>query len=563
MAWLFGAPAQALIWSLIAVGALLLAFNAGDFAAYARAELGRGHMLLALWITYPVIKALHEAAHAFAVKAFGGEVHEVGISLLLLTPLPYVDASASAAFADKRQRLIVAGAGIAVEALLATLALVLWLLLQEGAARQLAFAVAFTGGVSTVLVNANPLLRLDGYHLVCDALELPNLAPRSQRWWQQTVKRHVLRLRHVQPLPVATGEWPWLFAHAPLAWVYRVLLVATLAVLLAQWHALAGLAVLALGLWTLLLRPLWLLLRWALDSPELQGARARAALAGSGLAALALLLLFALPLPHRSVAPGLVWLPEDALVRPAVAGFVDEVMVADGDLVVPGTLLVRLANEPLLQELATVQAKLLQMQIERDERFASDALRSELAGDELARLVAQREELQARVAALDLRAAVRGRAVIPRQLLPGRHVEQGETIGQVLPPGEPLVRALVGNDDIDAVRAQPGAITVALARTDGATARAQLVGAIPRASTALPSAALGEDADGPIATDAADASGHTAREPRFALDLRLLPGAAEAPVGSRALVTFDHGRTHLAALLAQFVRRAFLRHFER
>ncbi|MCC7152713.1 MAG: hypothetical protein IT501_11945 [Rubrivivax sp.] len=563
VAWLFSARAQAVLWSVVALGALLLALNAGDFSAYARAELGRGHMLLALWIAYPLIKALHEAAHAFAIKAYGGEVHEVGVSLLLLTPLPYVDASASSAFADKRQRITVAAAGIAVEALLASGALVLWLLLQDGFARQMAFAVAFIGGISTLLVNANPLLRLDGYHVFCDALDLPNLAPRSQRWWQQTLKRHLLRLPQARPLTMAAGEWPWLLVHAPLAWTYRLLLVGTLATLLAQWHALAGLAVLALATWTMLLRPLWLMLRWSLASPELQGARARAGLAGAGLAMLAALILFALPLPHRSFAPGLVWLPEDAMVRPAVDGFVDEVLVSDGELVVPGTLLVRLANEPLLQELTAVQAKLVQMQIERDDRFASDALRSELAGDELARLVAERTELQARVDALDVRAVVRGRAAIPPRLLPGRHVTQGETIAQVLPPGEPVIRALVANDDIEAVRTQPGTITVALARTDGASARAQLVGAIPRASTALPSAALGEEADGPIATDTADGSGRTAREPRFALELELLPGATPAPVGSRTLVTFDHGRTHLAALLAQFVRRAFLRHFER
>jgi putative peptide zinc metalloprotease protein len=560
VAWLFGARAQALIWSLVALGALLLALNADAFAAYARAELGGGHMLLALWLAYPLIKALHEAAHAFAVKAYGGEVHEIGVSLLLLTPVPYVDASAATAFSDKRKRIVVGGAGIAVEAVLGTAALVLWLLLQDGWARELAFAVAFIGGVSTLLVNANPLLRLDGYHVLCDALELPNLAPRSQRWWQQFLKHRVLRLPQARPLHAAAGERAWLIAHAPLAYVYRVFLVGALALLLAAWHPAAGLLVLALGAWSMLLRPLALALRWGLQSPELNGARTRAALAGLALTTLAALLLFALPLPDRSHAPGLVWLPEDAFVRPAVDGFVQELAVRDGETVAPGTLLLRLRNEPLQLERAGVDARLQQTRIERIEHYEVDLLRSQLAADEMARLLALRDELQARVAALEVRAAVAGQVAVPPQLVVGRYVEQGQTIAHVLPPGERLVRALVDNDDIEAVRTQPGTITVALARSGGHEAAATLVGGVPRSSTALPSAALGEEAGGPIATDPDDASGRTARVPRFALDLRL-PAHAQARVGTRTLVTFEHGQTHLAGLLARAVRRAFLRHF--
>lgn len=560
LAWLFGVRAQRVLWSLIALGALLLALHAGEFASYARAELGRGHMLLALWLCYPLIKALHEAAHALAVKAYGGEVHEVGLSLLLLTPVPYVDASAATAFADKRKRIVVSAAGIAVEALLGSAALVLWLLLEDGWARQLAFAVAFIGGVSTLLVNANPLLRLDGYHVLCDALELPNLAPRSQRWWQQLFKRRLLRLPQAQPLHVASGERGWLLAHAPLALAYRAFLVGTLALLLADTHPAAGLLVLALGAWSLLLQPLYRALRWSLESPELAGARTRAALAGLGLATLAALLLFALPLPQRSHAPGLVWLPEDAMVRPAVDGFVQELAVRDGEPVAPGTLLLRLTNEPLQLELAGVEARLLQARVERIAQYEVDLLRSQLAADEMQRLSALREELQARVAALELRAAITGRAAIPPTLVPGRHVQQGQTLAYVLPPGERLVRALVDNDDIEAVRAHPGAITVALARSDGLALAAQLVGGVPRASRELPSAALGEEAGGPIATDAADSSGRTARAPRFAVDLRL-PAHADVRVGTRALVTFEHGRTNLAGVLARALRRAFLRHF--
>lgn len=507
LAWLFGRGPQAAIWVVVALGALLLALNAQAFAAYAHSELGSGRMWVAMWLVYPLIKALHEAAHAFAVKSFGGEVHEVGVTLLLLTPVPYVDASASTAFADRRERVVVGAAGVAVEALLATAALVLWLLLEPGALRDLAFAVAFVGGVSTLVVNANPLLRFDGYHVLCDAFELPNLALRSSRWWQQAAKRWLLRLPQAT-LAVALGERGWLVAYAPLAFAYRVLLLATLTAMVANWSAAAGLAVLALAAWAVALRPAWQALRWSLESPELHGARLRAGLAATGAAVLAGLGLFVLPVPHHTHAPGIVWLPDDAMVRPAVDGFVEQVVVHDGDIVQPGALLFTLGNEPLQVELAGVEAKLLLEQVERNDRFATDTLRSGLAADRIEQLATQRERLHARVAALEVRAAAAGRVALDSRLVAGRHLVQGEIVAQVLPGGAPLVRALIANDDIDAVRADPGEITVALARIGGGRdARATLIGGVPKASTALPSAALGEPAGGTIATDPADATG--------------------------------------------------------
>ncbi|MBA2724091.1 MAG: peptidase M50, partial [Methylibium sp.] len=284
--WLFGLGARIAVGLLIAIGALLLAVNAGAVSDFAHRELGSGRMLLMMWLAYPLMKALHEMAHAFAVKVHGGDVHEIGITLLMLTPVPYVDASASIAF-DKRRRIGVAAAGIVVEAVLASLALVLWLLLEPGLAKEFAFAVVFVGALSTVVVNGNPLLRFDGYYVLCDAAELPNLGVRSTRYWQYLVKRRLLRLRHVRFGGRARGEGPWLLAYAPLSWAYRTAMIALLAVLAAEWSATLGLVVLALGVWWVLLKPAFAAVRWVAQSGEAQGHRPRAAFAA--LAAFALL----------------------------------------------------------------------------------------------------------------------------------------------------------------------------------------------------------------------------------------------------------------------------------
>lgn len=561
--WLFSAGGRLAAAAILAVGLLLLALHAGSVADFAHRELGGGRLLLMMWLVYPLMKALHELAHAFAVKVHGGEVHEIGVSLLLLTPVPYVDASASVAFANKRHRMGVAAAGIVVEALLASGALALWLLLEPGLARDLAFAVVAVGALSTVVVNGNPLLRFDGYYVLTDAFELPNLAGRSARWWQALLKRRLLGLRRARFAGLARGERPWLVAYAPLSWTYRAFMLALLAALAAEWNGALGLLALALAAWWLLAKPALAALRWMARSPELQGHRPRAHV--GALAALALLgtLVFWLPLPQRTQAPGVVWLPEEAHVRLGTEGFVEAFLVRDGDAVQAGTPIARLRNEPLAVDLARAQAQWLRQQVEHRLQFGLDAKQAAAAEDQLRRLVAERDHLRQRVDALTVRAGVAGRVVVdPRRVVPGQYLAQGDSIAQVLPAGPAVVRALVRNEDIALVRERPGAISVQLAQGGDRVLPAAWDRAVPEASTKLPSPALGEAAGGPIDLNGADASGHTAREPRFQVDLRLADGTP-AQIGSRALVTFRHGEASLAELAARFLRLSFLRHFER
>ncbi len=562
VAGLFSRHAAWAIGALLLLGAVLLALHADELARHARQELGSGRMLLLLWLLYPVMKALHEFAHAFAVKHYGGEVHEMGITLMMLTPVPYMDASASTAFTSKRRRMLVAGAGILVEAVLASLALPLMLLAEPGLLKDAAFAIVFIGAFSTLVVNGNPLLRFDGYHVLCDAAELPNLALRSTRWWQTHFKRQVLRLHHLRFGALSRGERPWLWCYAPLSAGYRLLISATLVLLAARWHPSAGLALLALMAWQMAALPAWAAWRWLRSSPELRGRRHRATASAAALAAALLAAVLLVPLPHRTHAPGLVWLPDDAMARTSSEGFVAEFLVSDGQQVKAGAPLLQLVNETLELELANTDAELARKRVERALQFEANARRTADADEALTRLQTTRDRLARRVEGLTLRAGMDGRVAIdPTRVRLGQMLAQGEVVAQVLPSGQPLVRALVHNQDIALVREHPGTIQVQLPHR-GDAQLALLTAQTPRASTALPTRALGETAGGSIALDAADRSDRTAREPLFQLDLKLAE-ASLAPIGARVLVTFSHGHASAAELGLRFVRQSFLRHFER
>ena len=155
--------------------------------------------LLVMWLVFPVLKLAHEFGHAFAVKTRGGEVHEMGVMIMVLTPVPYVDASSAWAFRSKWQRIRVGAAGMMVELFIASLALFLWLSAEPGVFRGVLYNVILIAGISTVLFNANPLLRFDGYYILMDWLEIPNLRQRSTQYWAYLAERYLFGRREAEP----------------------------------------------------------------------------------------------------------------------------------------------------------------------------------------------------------------------------------------------------------------------------------------------------------------------------------------------------------------------------
>ncbi len=181
-----------LLWlAVVGTGAVLAASHWTDLTEDIADRVLDPQNLVLLWFVYPVVKALHELGHAYATRKWGGEVHEIGIMLLVLSPVPYVDASAAWGFRDKRKRMVVGAVGIAVELFLGALALFVWLAVEPGAVRAIAYNVMLISGVSTLLFNGNPLLRFDGYYVLSDAIEIPNLGARANQYLGYLFQRYV------------------------------------------------------------------------------------------------------------------------------------------------------------------------------------------------------------------------------------------------------------------------------------------------------------------------------------------------------------------------------------
>ena len=556
--WLFS-PAMAVVW-LLGVGIALLtaATQATALQSYAALHLGSPQQWLVMWLVFPCVKALHEAAHALAVRRWGGEVAEVGITLMLLMPVPYVDASAATAFRERKRRILVSLAGIACELALAALALALWLLVSDGVVRSAAFAVMVIGSVSTLAFNGNPLVKMDAYYALADWLESPGLAPRSRAYWLYLARRWLLGLQNTRPPAVAPGETRWLLGYGAASTVYQWLLAVWVVGWLLQLHLVLGVAALCWFIVMMVGLPAHRLWRWTRTAAELSERRTRTLVMGGALAALPLVLLLVLPLPAYTRADAVVWLPEKALLRAAGDGFVMQVLAADGAEVQAGQPLLVLTDPLLAAEEDSLAAR---------ERRLLTALQAALfnqpaAASALSEQVAQVQAEQARLAqrrdALTLRAGSAGQLVLPRAAdLPGSYVARGSVVAHVLPAQGSPVRVVVAQDDVSRLQQQGGAVQVRLAQQPGQAQPATLLAQTPAATHELPSPLLADRHGGPFATDPADSKALRTLEPVFTLDLALPPSVQARP-GGRAWVRFDHGLQPLAWQWLRRVQQLFI-----
>lgn len=532
--------------------ALLLALVALAGAAVAVAEAPRLWSqteglfaidnLLWLYACMALMKALHEYGHALVVKRFGGEVHNVGIMLLLLVPLPYVDATGSWSFRDRHARGLVGAAGIIVELVLAALGAMVWAGTGPGVVNSLAFNVMVIGSVSSLLFNGNPLLRFDAYYVLSDLVDIPNLYQRAGQQWKYLANRWLLGTVHAESPARDRREWAWLTGYGAASFVYRTLVFVSILLLLADhWF---GVAVVFAGVMLFIgvLRPGWQW--WAhLRSPALLRNRGRALAVSVALVAVPLLLATLVPLPDAMRAPGVVEARQLTRVAAGSAGRLDALLVRHGESVRAGQLLLRLSNPELDLEVQAASAALQEAEALRS--LALERAPAEVVVHEQ-RVAAVREQLaqlRARQAALQVRAAHDGTWVAE-----GLHerlhnwVARGQALGELSAPGGLRFSAVVSQEQAESLfgHTLQDAELRLRGQADAAIRPASLV-LVPHQSRKLVSPALGWQGGGPVAVQPDDPQGVKAVDSYFELQATFTARAAGPSADGQALAL--HGMT--------------------
>lgn len=551
----------ALLWLAVVLWATVLCGMHWEALGHSFQDLmnAPSSMVLALLI-YPLIKAVHELGHAYAVKVHGGEVHEIGLMWLLLMPVPYVDASASAAFPGRGARITVSSAGIIAETFIAALAMMLWTNIEPGMVRAAAYNVMLIAGLSTVLFNGNPLLRYDGYYVLADLLEIPNLAARANAHAGYLLRRWLLGQRDAQSVTDAVAERRWLTVYAFASFVYRQFVLLAIMLVVAAWSK--ALAILV-GVWSVgvqLLYPAVRALRRLAGDARLQADRGWYLLRGA-LAASVVVGLCVMPVRLTTRAEGVLWTPENGEVRAGTDGVLQDWLTAPGVTVHAGQPLAELDDPTLDARLAAAAADYRAAEARHLAARATDAVD---AGTRLAELQHAETVYQAALESVDertLRSPADGRFVVARpDDATGHFYRQGDIVGYVVTAAHGTVLAVVSQDDIGLLKSGVAGVQVRLSSDPAEVHRAQIARLTPAGDFKLPSAVLGRPAGGTVAVAADDPKGLHTLSRVFRVELTL-----DGPIdrlGGRAYVSFDHGREALALRGWRALRQLFLRRFD-
>ncbi|MCE5326787.1 MAG: efflux RND transporter periplasmic adaptor subunit [Planctomycetaceae bacterium] len=547
---LFGPAGLVILLALLGVAGYLLAGRGSELMSRGAGVLDTDNLPL-LYASFIFIKLFHEFGHAFACKKFGlasgggGEVHAMGVMMLIFTPMPYVDASSAWALRSKLQRIVVGAGGMLVELGVASIAVVVWAMTHSKTPTPLnaiAYNVMFIAGVSTLLFNANPLLRYDGYYIFSDLLEIPNLAGRSTQYLYYLVKRYAWGVKNLQCPAHSRGEKAWFMFYGPASIAYRVVVCVGILTFIADKLFFVGaiLAVAAVAAWVL--TPVGKFVHYLVSNTELARSRARAVISTLVLAALLAAGLGLIRASDTTRVEGVTEPRDMRVIYPAAEGVLQRIAATPGQKVLQGQTLAVLVNPELQTNLKTQQHSRAALLTQREIARTDNAAEVQVLDAMIEAMDKKIADLRQQISSLTITAPIAGLWVAPDlDRYEGSFLSRDKQIGMVVDLDHLLIRA-VAKQDVAAVLVNEEVQNVELRlqgrpdlTVDGRPLHGRIEAIFKAGQANLPSAALGYAAGGSVQTKADDQHGTTAAQMFF--ELRIVPDltAAAAAQGLRLL----------------------------
>lgn len=494
--WLF---TRAGMIGIATLGVLALFLISRDWERYTHSLIEQTSIegLIQMAIAISFAKVFHELGHGFATKLYGCRVPSMGVAFLVLWPVLWTDTTDAWRLTDRRQRLVIDSAGMATEILIAAIASIAWAVLPDGPTRSAMFVLSSSTWLLTLLVNISPLMRFDGYYILSDLLDFPNLQERGfayTRW----LMREVLFRPNVPPPEVLPRPLDRIIVVWSIStWIYRFFLFMGIAVLV--YHLtfkVLGVVLMAIEIWFFVARPIvkeigvWM---------KLPTVRKPGRYTWGTFALLAVLLLVVLvPWRGRVDAPALLRAERQMVLMAAEPGRLVE-MVAEKARVAEGQILFRMDSVEIDHDIAAARAQLEAAQAEQtagtynpERRRAQQAAfaRTSEASAALARS-------ESRAGSLEVTAPFAGEVRdIPPDLRVGAQIRRLERLGVLVAADSSVVEAFVSEADLDRIR--PGA-AARFVQVDGDTLDLEVTEVAHASTRALEVIELASTHEGPIA----------------------------------------------------------------
>jgi putative peptide zinc metalloprotease protein len=518
--------------------------------------------LILIWIIFPILKAFHEFGHAFAIKRLGGEVHEMGIIFLVFTPIPYVDASSSSAFRNKWERAFVGAAGIAVELFIAAIAMFVWVNVEAGPVRAVAYNIVLIAGVSSLLFNLNPLLRYDGYYILADFIEIPNLGPRGMLYLKYLAQRYLFGVHDAEPPFSTSGERVWFVLYSVAAFFYRIFIYVVIILFIADKFFFVGILIALWAVASMFFLPLFKAVKFLLSSPRLGRKRPRAIAVSLAIVVIAMAVIFLMPVPLSTRTEGVMWVPEESFVRAGAEGVIDRIVTKPGTEVSPGDLLIQCSDPLLPARIRVLESKYAELLALYDSQILLDRLKAQITAEQISHVTNQLQDAREKASELAVYSQAKGIFLVSfPQDLPGKFVRRGEVLGYVVEPSMVTIRVVVSPPDADLVRERTRMVQIRLPEKLSEIAMASIKREVPAATDQLPAKALGQAGGGVVAIDPRDEKGLKSFQKIFLFDIEPPSNIWVFNVGGRVYVRFDHGYEPLVWRWYRDIRQLLLTSF--
>jgi putative peptide zinc metalloprotease protein len=562
-----------ILWlGVISAGLYFIAGNLSELFYQSRDLLNPANFIF-LYISIVIIKICHEFGHAFACKRFGrlngsgGEVHVMGIMFLIFVPLPYVDASSAWAFRRKWHRAVVGMAGVMVELFCAAIAVFIWVNTSTGTLHIIAYNIIFIASVSTLLFNANPLLRFDAYYVLSDVIEIPNLGQRSKNYLYYLVKKYSWGLKNAINPAHTLGEVIWFILYGVTSTAYRVFICIRILLFLNRRlpeelfilvPIFAGSAVIAWGV-----VPVLKFVRYLATSNELSRNRFRAVSSTVGGLALLLVSIGIIRVPEYFRMEGIVEPVNLAVVHAETDGFITDFLRSDQKITAHKEELVRAVNPKLESDKKARLAELSSLEARERLEETRDIAAAQIMQKQIGAMKEKIAKIDSDLASLNVKASLSGTWISPDiENAKGMYVHRGQRIGLVADMNDLRIRATAGQKlallliDEDAKKVEmkvKGRPKVKLA--------GQIEEIFPAGQRVLPSQALGYAVGGSMPVDVNDPRGLTAAENFFEVRVQPADSSVELFSGQRVIVRVEMSPKPLLLQWWRSLRQLFQRRF--
>jgi len=493
-----------------------------------------------LYIGMVLAKLVHEFGHAAACKRYGGEVHKMGVMLLMFAPLPFLDATASWGFRSRAQRMLVGASGVLSELAVAAVAALVWAHTAPGVINALAYNVIFVASVSTVLFNLNPLMRFDGYHMLVDFLDVPNLFQRSRDQLKYLCEFWLLGIKTTQPVARTANEAILLPLYGLISLGYWVVLMSTIIFFIAEQYLDLGVALAWIMFFSSVVMPLFNFAKFLALSPKLQHQRARTLALTVLTVGVSLGLLAAVPMPDRVRVKGVMQATQSRELYSDSGGALVELLARPGQWVQAGQVLARLENPELQFEILSVQQQREQLMAQELQAITTAIANFEPLERQREAIDQKLTELLRQQQALTLVSPIEGIwSASELDASRGQWIARGGSLGTVVDEREWRFVAVLPQINTHLFEAGVLSTEIRIRGQQEFNLQSAKTEVMPFEQGQLPSPALGMAGGGEIAVQSSDPKGLAAAEPFFRVHAQLpAPSALASDEDLRRL----HGR---------------------